>query len=139
MSADYRRSMIIEKINPPELAEPAGYAHVVVATGTRRVYVAGQTGVGNDGIVVGSDLASQTAQALRNVGTALSAGGATWDDVVKMNILIVGYEPSMVEGLFAGVGEVFGESMPIAATTLYGVQSLFEPDHLVEIDVVAEV
>jgi enamine deaminase RidA (YjgF/YER057c/UK114 family) len=131
--------MSIEKINPSELIEPAGYAHVVVATGTRRVYVAGQTGVGPDGVVVGSDLASQTAQALRNVGTALAAGGAGWGDVVKMNILIVGYEPSMVEGLFAGVGEVFGEDMPIAATTLYGVQSLFQPDHLVEIDVVAEV
>ena len=131
--------MSIEKINPSDLVEPAGYAHVVVATGTRRVYVAGQTGVGADGVVVGSDLASQTAQALRNVGTALAAGGAAWGDVVKMNILIVGYEPSMVEGLFAGVGEVFGEDMPIAATTLYGVQSLFESDHLVEIDVVAEV
>lgn len=131
--------MSIEKINPPELAEPAGYAHVVVATGTRRVYVAGQTGVGPDGVVVGSDLVSQTAQAFRNVATALAAGDASWDHVVKMNILIVGYEPSMVEGLFAGVGEVFGDSMPIAATTLYGVQSLFEPEHLVEIDVVAEV
>jgi len=136
---NYRLVMAIEKINPPELAEPAGYAHVVVASGTRRVYIAGQTGVGTDGVVVGSDLASQTAQALRNVGTALSAGGATWDDVVKMNVLIVGYEPSMAEGLFGGIGEVFGENMPVAAATLYGVQSLFEPDHLVEIDVVAEV
>ena len=67
--------MSTEKINPPELVEPAGYAHVVVATGTRRVYVAGQTGIGSDG-----------------------AG---------------------VEAMFAGVGEVFGDDMPSAATTLY--------------------
>ncbi len=131
--------MPIEKINPPELVEPLGYAHTLIATGTRRVYVAGQTGVDATGAVVGDDLASQTAQALRNVGVALAAGGASWEHVARMNILIVGYEPAMAEGLFAGVGEVFGEEMPIAATTLYGVQSLFEPEHLVEIDCIAEV
>lgn len=131
--------MSIEKIDPPDLTEPMGYCHVVVATGTTRVYVAGQTGVGADGAVVGNDLAAQTAQALRNVGTALAAGGAGWDDVAQMTIQIVGYEPSMAEALFAGVGEVFGEDMPIVATTLHGVQSLFEPDHLVEINVVAEI
>ena len=130
--------MSIQKINPPELVEPGGYAHVVVATGTTRVYVAGQTGVGPDGTVVGDDLASQTAQAIRTVGTALAAGGAGWDDVVQMTIQVVGYEPSMAEALFAGVGEVFGDAMPTAATTLHGVHSLFEPDHLVEIGVVAE-
>ena len=130
--------MSLEKINPSTLTEPVGYSHVVVASGTKRVYVAGQTGVGPDGTVVGSDLASQTAQALRNVGTALEAGGATWDDVAKLTILVVGYEPSMAEALFGGVGEVFGDAMPNAATTLHGVHSLFEPDHLVEIEAIAE-
>jgi len=130
--------MSIDKINPPGLMDPVGYSQVVVATGTKRVYVAGQTGVGPDGTVAGPDLASQTAQALRNVGTALEAGGATWDDVAKMTILIVGYEPSMADALFTGVGEVFGEAMPVPATTLHGVQSLFEPEFLVEIEVIAE-
>lgn len=132
--------MSIEKIiRPAGLAEPTGYAHVVIASGTRRVYISGQTGVGADGVIVGPDLASQTAQALRNVETALAAGGVTWDDVVRMNLLIVGWEPSMVEGLFAGVGEVFGENMPITSTTMYGVQALFEPDCVIEIDVIAEI
>jgi enamine deaminase RidA (YjgF/YER057c/UK114 family) len=128
-----------EKINPSTLREPVGYTQVVVASGTKRVYVAGQTGVGPDGVVVGPDLASQTAQALRNVGIALAAGGATWDDVAKMTILVVGYEPSMAPALFAGVGEVFSDAMPVPATTLHGVHSLFEADQLVEIDVIAEV
>ena len=130
--------MSLEKINPSALTEPVGYSHVVVASGTKRVYVAGQTGVGPDGAVVGADLASQTAQALRNVGTALEAAGATWDDVAKMTILVVGYEPSMADALFAGVGDVFGDSMPTAATTLHGVQLLFEADLLVEIEAIAE-
>ncbi len=130
--------MSIQKINPPDLAPAVGYDHVVVATGTTRVYVAGQTGIGPDGVVVGDDLASQTAQAVRNVGIALSAAGAGWDDVVKMTMLIVGFEPSMAEGMFAGLAEVFGDDIPTAAATLHGVQSLFEPELLVEIDVIAE-
>jgi enamine deaminase RidA (YjgF/YER057c/UK114 family) len=131
--------MSIEKINPSTLMEPAGYTHVMVASGTKRVYVAGQTGVDSDGNLAGPDLTSQTAQALRNVTAALEAGGATWNDVAKMNILVVGYEPSMGDALFAGVGEVFGDGMPLPAATLYGVQSLFEPQFLVEIDVIAEI
>ena len=138
MKSAYARSMSIQRINPPGLAPAVGYDHVVVATGTTRVYVAGQTGIGPDGKVVGDDLASQTAQALRNVGIALSAAGAGWGDVVKMTLLIVGFEPSMAEGLFAGLGEAFGDDIPTTATTLHGVQSLFEPEFLVEIDVIAE-
>lgn len=130
--------MSIEKINPPDLAEPMGYSQVVVATGTTRVYVAGQTGVGPDGVVVGPDLASQTSQALRNVTSALEAGGATWADVAKMTILIVGYEPNMGGALFAGMSDAFGGEVPTPATTLHGVQSLFRPELLVEIEVVAE-
>ncbi len=137
---DYTAGMSIEKIiRPAGLVKPVGYAHVVIASDTRRVYIAGQTGVGADGVVVGSDLASQAAKALRNVEIALAAGGATWDDVVRMNLLIVGWEPSMAEGLFAGLGEVFGENWPTASTTMYGVQSLFDPRSLIEIDVIAEI
>lgn len=130
--------MSIEKINPAGLARPAGYSQVTVASGTRRVYVSGQTGVGPDGAVVGADLASQTTQALRNVATALDAVGATWDDVAKMTILIVGYEPSMIDGLFTGMAAAFDGEMPAPATTLHGVHSLFAPEHLVEIEVIAE-
>ena len=139
VAAKYRSAMSIEKINPSTLMEPAGYSHIVVASGTKRVYVAGQTGVDSDGTLAGPDLASQTAQALRNVSAALEAGGATWDDVAKMTILVVGYEPSMADALFSGIGEVFGDAMPVPAVTLHGVQSLFEPQFLVEIEVIAEV
>jgi hypothetical protein len=56
-----------------------------------------------------------------------------------MTILVVGYEPSMSGALFTGIGEVFGDAMPLAATTLHGVQSLFEPQFLVEVDAIAEI
>ena len=33
--------------------------------------------------------------------------------------------------------EVFGDELPVTATTLVGVAALFEPDYLIEIDVTA--
>jgi enamine deaminase RidA (YjgF/YER057c/UK114 family) len=131
--------MSIEKINPSALAEPQGYAHVAIAEGTRRVYLAGQVGVGPDGAVVGADLTSQTAQAFRNVATALDAAGATWDAVAKMTIYIVDYGHDKGAEFFAGVAQVFDGGMPTTAATLIGVQSLYQPDLLIEIDATAEI
>jgi hypothetical protein len=34
--------MALERINPADLAAPQTYTHVIVATGTRLVFVAGQ-------------------------------------------------------------------------------------------------
>ena len=77
--------------------------------------------------------------AFRNVGIALEAAGAGWDDVVKLVIYIVGYDAEKAQQFFAGIGEAFGGGMPSTATTLIGVASLFQPEFLVEIDATAAV
>ena len=131
--------MTIEKINPEGLAEPAGYAQVVAAQGTKRVYVSGQVGVGPDDQVVGDDLASQTAQAFENVGIALAAAGAGWDHVVKLTVYIVGFDQAMMADFGAGMGHAMTLGMTPTAATLVGVQALYRPDILVEIEAIAEV
>ena len=80
--------MALQHINPPSLSEPPGYTHVIVATGTARIYVAGQTGVDASGALVGPDHASQALQAFGNADTALTAAGAGWADVVRVNLLV---------------------------------------------------
>ena len=46
------------------------------------------------GALVGADdLATQTAQAMRNVGLALAAAGATYADIVKITTYVVNYRP----------------------------------------------
>jgi enamine deaminase RidA (YjgF/YER057c/UK114 family) len=131
----------IEKINPPELQEPQGFVHVTVATGSKLVYLAGQVGTTQDGTVVGDDLAAQTAQALRNVKTALDAAGATLEDVVKSVIYVVDWQPEKFEQLMAGVLEAAPDigGAPVSSSTLVGVGSLFDPSYLVEFDVTAVV
>src|SRR5258708_19817335 len=76
----YRRiggSMISERIDPPGLARIPGSSNVVVATGTRLVCVSGQTGVDEDGKVVGATHLEQARQALANLRTALHAASAS--------------------------------------------------------------
>jgi enamine deaminase RidA (YjgF/YER057c/UK114 family) len=124
----------IQLINPAGLVEPQGYTQVAVATGSRMVFVAGQVGQDAEGSVVG-DLAAQTAQALRNVGIALEAAGATFGDVAKTTVYVVDWRPEKMADLVAGLtSSEMGKPGP---TTLIGVAALADPDLLVEIDVIA--
>ena len=131
--------MGIDKINPEGLHEPEGYVHVAVAEGTRRVYVAGQVGVSPDGSVVGADLTSQTAQAFENVGIALAAAKAGWEHVVKLTIYVVDFDEAKMGEFGAGMGQAMEEGLTPTAATLIGVQALYRPDLLVEIEAIAEV
>lgn len=52
--------MTAERINPPELSPPTGFSHAVVATGSRLVFLAGQTALDADGKVVGESCRSSS-------------------------------------------------------------------------------
>ena len=131
--------MTIEKINPAGLHEPEGYMQVVVATATKRVYIAGQIGVDTDHVVVGPDLASQTAKAFENLGVALEAAGASWEHVVRWICYVVGLDEAKLGEFFAGIERATEHGLVPTAATLIGVQALYLPDLLVEIEAIAEV
>lgn len=69
--------MTAERVNPPDLSPPAGFSHAVVTTGSRVVFLAGQTALDGDGKVVGGTLPEQFTRALTNLLTALRAAGGT--------------------------------------------------------------
>ncbi len=69
--------MTAERLNPPELSPPTGFSHAVVATGTRVVFLAGQTALDTDGRITGDTLPAQFEAALTNLLTALRAAGGT--------------------------------------------------------------
>jgi len=130
--------MSVTHQNIPGRPEPQGFSHISIATGSRIVYIAGQTGSGSDGAVVEGGLAAQTEQALLNLAEALETAGATVDDVAKVNFYVVDWEPSMFEAFGQGAAAA-GEKYQFtsAATTLVGVKSLFEPAMLIEVEAVA--
>ncbi|MEU1850835.1 RidA family protein [Streptomyces sp. NPDC019990] len=75
-----------ERVNPPGLAPPAGFSHAVVATGSRVVFLAGQTALDADGIVAGRTLPEQFEKALANLLTALAAAGGTPSDLARVTV-----------------------------------------------------
>src|SRR4029450_10104914 len=84
--------MTLELINPEGLSSPLSYTHVVAATGSRLVFVAGQVADEAEGSLVGyDDLAAQAHQAFANIGRALAAVGARPDHVAKLTIYVVGH------------------------------------------------
>ena len=127
----------VQNLNPAGLHQNPAYSQAVVVSGTTRtIYVGGQNAVDAAANIVGKgDLKVQTEQALRNLETALAAGGAGLEHVVKWNIYVV-HGQSVQAGLEA-FQKVWGQrSNPPAISVLF-VSALAHPDFLVEIDAVA--
>jgi enamine deaminase RidA (YjgF/YER057c/UK114 family) len=128
--------MTLDCINPPGLATPQTYTHVVVATGSRLVFVAGQEPEDEDGNIVGpGDLATQARQVFANVGRALAAAGAEPNQVAKITIYVVQHRREYLPVIEEGRVALFGEHKP--ADTLIGVETLSRPEYLIEVDAIA--
>lgn len=124
-------------INPSGLVTPRGYTHVVTAEGGKTVYIAGQVPTNSQGEVIGKgDLKRQIQQVYENIKVALKAVGADFADVVKMTTYIVNYQPENLTTLREVRGQYLSPTQP-PANTLLGVQALYHPDILVEIEVIA--
>ena len=125
----------VKRSNPPTLSKPTGYTHIVEVTGpVKMVYISGQIALDKDGKVVGDgDMKAQAEQVFKNLEAALSAAGAKFTDVVKMNTYITDMDKA------PAVREVraryFGETTP--ASTLVQVVKLARPEFMLEIEIVA--
>ena len=128
-----------EFINPPTIATPRGYTHVVTATSGKMVFISGQVAFNPKGELVGKgDLRAQTAQVYENLKNALAAVGATTADVVKLNTYVVDFKPADLAAIREVRGQYFPfENMP--ASTLVGVQALAFEGFLIEVEAVAMV
>jgi enamine deaminase RidA (YjgF/YER057c/UK114 family) len=128
----------LELINPDDLPTPQTYTHVVVATGRKVVFVAGQEPEDERGDLVGrGDLALQARQVFANLGRALAAAGARPEQVAKITIFVVNYRREHLPVIEAARVALFGDHKP--ADTLVGVEALSSPDFLIEVDAVAVV
>ena len=76
------------------------------------------------------------AKSLDNIGIALAAAGATMQDVCRLTVYIVDYNPGMLETISVELNKVFDKDA-LPANTLLGVQALAVPDFLVEIEATA--
>jgi reactive intermediate/imine deaminase len=125
----------VKRTNPPALAAPTGYTHIVEVTGpAKTIYISGMIAFDKDGKVVGAgDMKAQAEQVFKNLETALTAAGAKFSDVVKMNSYIT--DMSKAQAVRDVRATYFNDATP--ASTFVEVKGLVRPDLLLEIEVVA--
>lgn len=129
--------MDVQYLNPPTLCPTFGWTHVVTVTGGKTVYISGQVGINERGEIVGKgNLSAQTEQAFQNIERALAAVGATFQQVVKTSLFVVGLKPEHVPVIREVRSRYVSEDHP-PSSTLVGVSALVGPDWLIEIEAIA--
>ncbi len=127
----------MEYLNPPGWPRPQGYSNGVAASG-RQVFVAGQIGWDEHGVVVAGGLVPQVRRALENCLAVLAEAGAGPQEITRMTWFVVDkhdYTERRAE-IGAIYRELMGRAYPAMSLLEVG---LLEPGALVEIEVTAVV
>lgn len=131
--------MTLERINPDSLGKPSGFSHAVRATGTTRVYLAGQTALDKSGSIVGDGIVEQFEQALSNLLTALAAAGGAPEHLATVTVFIVDIPDYRAHA--REIGRVWrrlaGTEYPAMAGI--GIARLWDDEALVEVQAIAEI
>lgn len=122
----------VEYVNPEGLARPRGFSHATVARG-RTVFLAGQTALNAEGVIVGDGVVAQFEQALGNLLAALEAAGGGPEHLTSMTVYIVDVDDYRLHA--REIGEVWrrlvGYRYPAMAGI--GVSRLWDAEALVEV------
>lgn len=127
---------MLTRLQPPDWAEPRGYANGVLARGAL-LFVGGQIGWNARQQFETDDFVAQTRQALCNIAAVLKAGGAGPEHMVRMTWYIVDRVEynARLKDIGAAYREVMGRHFP--AMTCVQVAALVEARAQVEIEVTA--
>ncbi len=124
-------------LNPQSLHKPfSTYSHGIKVDGAQQIiFCAGQVSGDKDGNIIGKDdFWIQGHQVMANLRDVLAEGGATFADIVKATIFVVGQEYAQPGRDLCG--EYFDKDNP-PANTLVVCQALADPDFLVEVQAIA--
>ena len=126
----------MKKLQPPDWAEPKGYANGIMARGAL-IFVGGQIGWNAAQVFESDDFIAQTRQALKNIAAVLRAADAGPEHMVRMTWYVTDrleYSARLKE--LGGVyREVMGKNFP--AMTCVEVSGLVEDRARIEIEVTA--
>jgi enamine deaminase RidA (YjgF/YER057c/UK114 family) len=127
---------MLQRLQPPNWAQPKGYANGIAARGTM-VFIGGQIGWNANQEFETDDFIAQCAQTLRNVQAVLLAAKAEPAHMVRMTWYVIDrveYNARLKE-LGAVYREVMGKNFP--AMTCVEVAGLMESRAKIEIEVTA--
>ena len=126
----------VKRVNPPRMKDPSDYGFtqaVVVPSGSKLVYIAGQGGADEKGNY--GSFTEQMDRAFASLHNALTAVGATPENVVKITILSVEHNEEKLGLISAKRRSFWSHHKP--ASTLIPVPRLASDGMLFEIDAIA--
>ena len=126
----------MKKLQPPDWAEPKGYANGIMARGAL-IFVGGQIGWNAAQVFESDDFIAQTRQALKNIAAVLRAANAGPEHMVRMTWYVTDrleYSARLKE-LGSVYREVMGKNFP--GMTCVEVSGLVEDRAKIEIEVTA--
>jgi len=120
------------------VTKPDNYAPFLLSQGIRfgnLLFVSGQAGADEDGKIVEGGFGAQGEQAFANLRRALTAGGSSLKDVIKVTIFVTDM------GNFQEVVELRRKffSEPYPADTIAEVKALYDPKVMIEIEAIAAI
>ena len=129
----------VKMTNPGDLHSPVGpYSQVAVVSGSKMVFIAGQTASDKQGDLVGEgDFWAQCEQVYANVEAALRGGGAKWENVVHFTNYLINPDDLLTLGKFRAT--FFPKAFPhgYPPNTLLYVPRLLKKEYLLEVQAIA--
>ncbi|MGP3986842.1 RidA family protein [Streptomyces sp. 3N207] len=127
----------LHRVNPAHLSPPRGFSHAVTATGSRLVFLAGQTALDGDGRIAAYTLPGQFRTALTNLLAALAECGGDPSRLARVTVYttdVPGYRAHAAQ-LGHIWRELAGRHYP--AMAVVGAVRLWDEEALVELDGIA--
>lgn len=126
-------------VDPDGLFKFDGFHQVMVSTGTKTIYIAGQVAFDKDMSFIGKgDYKAQAVQVFQNIAIAAKAAGATPADVVTSVLYVKGLSSDAIQQVMTGMATALdGKPFPAHAYNIVGVEKLSDPDVLLEVSAVA--
>jgi reactive intermediate/imine deaminase len=126
---------MIDALNPDTMPKSLGYSQVMVTSGSKTVYIAGQVALDREGQLVGAgDLEAQARQCFLNLAAALEAAGASFDHVVKFGFFLT--DISQIAKVRAIRDQFINTAKPPTSTAVE-VSRLFRDGLLIEVEAIA--
>jgi reactive intermediate/imine deaminase len=123
-----------EIIQPSSLLDPRP-RYAQVSRNGNQVYLAGQLALDVNGNLVGKgDIETQTRKVFENLKRCLDAVGASFDNVVKINVYLTSITDQL--GAVSKVRQEHFKTEAVPSTTVE-VSALAHPDCLLEIEAIA--
>ncbi|MDQ1856059.1 RidA family protein [Chryseobacterium sp. WLY505] len=126
-------------INPIELFNPSpyGFSHSIsVESPSRMCFISGQSGGVGEHHVLANDFKTQVQDALKNLQIVLQNHSMTFENIVKITLLIVDHNQEKLQ-IWADEARKVWKSSYLPTSTLIPVNQLALPGMLFEIDAIA--